>query len=180
MAAQPKAKTQMTYGRGAGQELLVDRGPVEGTIPQGYVPVVLASKGNTIEEAKAVGAKLPNPVPLTMENLRRGQNRYETLCVACHGEKGEGNGGVTGPNRFPAPPSLHTDQARGYADGTIFFVISKGTGKMPPYADKLSPEDRWKVIHYMRALQLAVNPHPAATHPATTGPATTRAEDERK
>ncbi len=170
MAAQPKGKTQMTYGRVFGEQLIVDRGPVEGTVPRGHFPVELPSKGNTIEEAKAVGATLANPVELTMENLQRGRERYGVFCAVCHGEKGEGNGGVIGPTRFPAPPSLHTDQARGYSDGTIFHIITKGVGKMPPYANELSPEDRWKVIHYVRALQLAVNPPAAATQPASMQP----------
>ena len=36
MAAQPKAKAQMTYGRVHGQESLVEREPVAGSIPRGY------------------------------------------------------------------------------------------------------------------------------------------------
>jgi mono/diheme cytochrome c family protein len=168
MAAQPKGKTQMAYGRIFRKELMVDRAPVPGSVPRGYRALELGTKGNTIEDAKAVGAKLTNPVPLTMENLRRGQDRYSIFCIACHGEMAEGNGPVTGPNRFPAPPSLHTDQARGYSDGTVFHVITKGLGKMPAYADKLEPQDRWRVIHYVRALQRAMNPRPGDTRP--TGP----------
>lgn len=170
MAAQPKGKTQMTYGRVFGEQRIVDRSPVEGTVSRGYFPVELPSKGNTIEEARAVGAALANPVELTMANVQRGQERYGVFCVACHGEKGEGDGGVIGPTRFPAPPSLHTDQARGYSDGTIFHIISRGVGKMPPYANELAPEDRWKVIHYLRALQLAANPPASATQPASAHP----------
>jgi mono/diheme cytochrome c family protein len=165
MAAQPKAKTQMAYGRVFDQELPVDRMPVHGTLPRDYVPVELFGAGNTVEEAKAAGAKLHNPIPLTIENIRRGQNRYETFCISCHGPGAEGNGGATGPNRFPAPPSLHTDQARGYTDGTLFYIITRGVGKMPPYADKLSPEDRWKVVQYVRALQLSMNPPASASRP---------------
>jgi len=168
MAAQPKGKTQMTYGRVFGEELIVERPPVAGTVPRGYKEIVLPAKGNTIEEAKAAGATLVNPVPLTIQNLRRGQDRYNIFCIACHGEMAEGNGPVIGPNRFPAPPSLHTDQARLYSDGTIFHVVTKGMGKMPAYADKLEPQDRWKVIDYVRAVQRAMNPRPGDTRPAGT------------
>ena len=69
--------------------------------------------------------------------MRGGQELYDIHCIACHGKLGVGDGPVTGPDRFPAPPSLHTDQARGYTDGTIFHIITKGTEKMPSYADKL-------------------------------------------
>jgi mono/diheme cytochrome c family protein len=168
MAAQPKGKTQMTYGRVFGEQLIVERPPVAGTVPRGYKEIVLPAKGNTIEDAKAAGATLANPIPLTIQNLRRGQDRYNIFCIACHGEMAEGNGPIIGPNRFPAPPSLHTDQARGYSDGTVFHVITKGMGKMPDYADKLEPQDRWRVIDYVRALQRAMNPRPGDTRPAGT------------
>ncbi len=167
MAAQPKGRTQMTYGRALGEDLRVDRNPVEGTVHRDYMPVSLPDRGNTIEDAKAVGETLVSPVPLTMESLARGRERYDVFCIACHGQRGEGDGSVTGPNRFPAPPSLHTDEARGYTDGAMFYILTRGVGKMPPYADKLSPEDRWKVVQYVRAMQLSMNSPSAAGLPAS-------------
>lgn len=165
MAAQPKGKTQMTYGRVRGEELLVGRLPVEGTVPRGYQAPPFADKANTLEDAKAVGAQLDNPLPRTMEHFGAGRKLYNVYCIVCHGKEGNGDGPVTGPNRFPAPPSLHTEQARGYRDGTIWHVIGKGTEKMPGYADKLASEERWKVVHYVRALQRAMNPKPEDLEP---------------
>ncbi len=158
MAAQPKAKTQMMTGRTYEQEQPVERPPVPGTMPCGYLPYAFQDVGNKIEDAKAVGEKLANPIPLNLDRLHRGRKLYDIYCITCHGKQGMGDGPVTGPDRFPAPPSLHTDQARGYKDGTIFHIITKGVEKMPSYADKIDPEDRWKVVHYLRALQRAGNP----------------------
>jgi mono/diheme cytochrome c family protein len=45
-----------------------------------------------------------------------------------------------------------------WGDGHIFHVITKGQGVMPSYAQQVQPEDRWAVIHYIRALQRAQNP----------------------
>ncbi len=160
MAAQPKAKAQMPYGRVHGQELLSERAAVAGTVPRGYVSYPFDHLPATIEGARQVGPLVENPLPRSMENMRRGQELYDVYCIVCHGKKGVGDGSVTGPNRFPAPPSLHTDQARGYADGAIYHMITKGTEKMPPYGDKLEPDDRWNVVHYLRALQRAMNPRP--------------------
>ena len=160
MAAQPKAKAQMTYGRVFGDTLLVARDPVPGTVPQDYEPYRFNHLGNTLEDAKKAGEALENPLPVTRENLEKGQQVYNIFCIACHGAKGEGDGGVTGPNRFPAPPSLHTDQARAYKDGTIFHFITKGQGKMPSYANQIEPEERWQAVLYVRALQRAMNPNP--------------------
>ena len=160
MAAQPKAKAQSTYGRVFGEELLVERLPVEGTMPRGYYPYAFEALGNTIEDAKKAGAALENPVPLTKTNLLRGQEVYNIYCGVCHGKTGRGDGPVVGMDRFPAPPSLHTDQARAYRDGTIYHIITKGMGKMPGYTEQVEREDRWKAIHYMRVLQRSQNPEP--------------------
>ena len=148
MAAQPKGKAQMTYGRRDGQALLVTRDPVEGTVPRGYHPYPFDHLDTKIETAKAVGEVLDNPVPITEEALLSGKERYEVFCIVCHGATGQGDGlavGVnpaTGVKRFPVPPSFHTEQARGYSDGTVYHIVTKGLGKMPSYADKLSPEER--------------------------------------
>lgn len=160
MAAQPKAKTQMTYGRVFGEALEVARDPVPGTLPRGYEPYRFEHFGNTLDEAIAVGSMLENPLPVTREHLEKGREVYNIYCITCHGAKGEGDGPVIGPNRFPAPPSLHTDQARGYRDGTIYHFITKGQGKMPSHALQIEPEERWQVILYLRALQRAMNPRP--------------------
>ena len=65
------------------------------------------------------------------------------------------------------PPSLHTDLSRGFQRrgqkvplrdapvGYYFEVITQGYGAMPSYASQVAPEDRWKIIAYVRALQLS-------------------------
>ena len=165
MAAQPKGKTQMSYGRVYGQEVVVERSAVQGSIPRDYVRYAYADKGNTIEEAKDVGLRLQNAMPVTMEHLLAGQKLYNVYCIVCHGKEGVGDGSIVGPERFPAPPSLHTDLARTYRDGTLFHIITKGVGKMPGYADKMEPDDRWKVVHYVRALQRSRDPKPEDLEP---------------
>ncbi len=165
MAAQPKAKTQMSFGRVYGQQIPVERRHPQGAVPRDYTPYECEDLGNTIEEARKVGLRLENPVPVTMEVLEHGRELYDVFCIVCHGKQGAGDGPITGPDRFPAPPSLHTDQARGYTDGTVYHIITKGTEKMPHYADKVGPRDRWDVVHYVRALQRAMAPEPEDLRP---------------
>jgi hypothetical protein len=160
MAAQPKGKAQSTHGRIYGQEILVERKPVVGTVHRAWARYEFEDRAATMEGAKEVGELLENPFPVTLEGLRRGRELYDIYCIACHGKEGAGDGPITGPERFPAPPSLHTEQARGYRDGTIYHIISKGTEKMPQYADKIDLEERWDVVNYVRALQRAMNPRP--------------------
>ena len=55
--------------------------------------------------------------------------------------------------RFPNPPNLLADRAREFSDGRLFHIISLGQGIMSPYAAQLLPDDRWRVILYVRTLQ---------------------------
>lgn len=158
MAVQPKGLAQGVYGRLYGKELPVERLPVPGTIPQGYRPYPF--EGNDDKTAELAGLKLVNPAPRTLPQLRRGQKIYNIYCITCHGKTGLGDGPVVGPDRFPAPTSLHTDAVKKYPDGQIFHIITRGKGKMPGYADRITPEDRWAVVHFVHALHRALDPKP--------------------
>jgi len=158
MAAQPKGKAQGHYGRLSGETLIVERDPPAGTIPMGYFPYHL--EGKEEEVAKIAEATLANPVAPTMEALELGRKLFGYYCFTCHGEMGEGNGPIVGPNLFPAPPSLHTDTARAFGDGRIFHIISQGQNTMPSYADKFAQGERWAIVHYVHALQRAMSPEP--------------------
>lgn len=92
------------------------------------------------------------PLPITRERLARGRERFNIYCAACHGEDGYGQGIVV-RRGFPAPPSYHDDRLRQIADGHLFDVMTRGYGAMLPFADRLTPEDRWAVVAYVRALQ---------------------------
>lgn len=156
MAVQPKGKAQGHYGFFTDQQIQVERPPVPGTIPVGYVayPYPKDDEKDT-KWADEAGEKLKNPLLPTVANQRRGQVIFNRVCIACHGEHAEGDGPIVGPDLFPAPPSLHSKLARAFKDGHIFHVITRGQKKMPSYADTLEPAERWAVVHYVRTLQRA-------------------------
>lgn len=156
MAVQPKAKAMSLYGTRT--KSYVARPPVPGTLPMNFVPYAIAGKDE--QSAKLAEETLTNPLRPTMEVLQQGEHYFNIYCITCHGPKGEGDGPIVGPGLFAAPPSLHTDTARNFKDGRIFHVISRGQNIMPNYADKLSEEERWAVVYYVRALQRAMNPQP--------------------
>lgn len=160
MAVQPKGKTQQLYGRLFGEELVVNRPPVPGTVPRHYEPYPFPGADERTELLAAEG--LIDPTRPTRENLRRGRELYNIFCIVCHGPIGLADGPVVGPNRYPAPPSLH-ETARNYTDARIVHIISQGKGLMPLYGDKIEFQDRWAVVYYVRALQRALA---AATQPA--------------
>lgn len=102
-------------------------------------------------EAQRAGRELTSPLVPTDANLARGKLVFENVCFTCHGLGGEGDGPIIG--RFPNPPSLLAPHARTLPDGQIFHVITRGQGIMPPHSAQVVPEDRWKVILYVRSLQ---------------------------
>jgi mono/diheme cytochrome c family protein len=102
------------------------------------------------DESKATAA----PFALTPQALDRGQERFNIYCSPCHGRLGNGDGMVV-QRGFLAPPSYHIDRLRQAPVGQFYDVMTNGFGAMSSYADKVSPEDRWAVAVYIRALQLS-------------------------
>lgn len=131
----------------------VQRAPVEGTVPRDVTPYRFAQADTT----QAMAA-LENPLPRTAEVLGRGQRVYLNTCVVCHGPRGDGQGYIE--PLYPQPPVLFSDKVRSWPDSRIFHVITRGQNLMPSYASQILPEDRWAVVHYVRALQRAARPLP--------------------
>jgi mono/diheme cytochrome c family protein len=96
------------------------------------------------------------PFPVTRQVLERGRERFNIYCLPCHGELGDGNG-VVAQRGYLHPPSFHDERLRQAAVGHFFDVITNGLGGMPDYAQQVAVDDRWKIIAYIRALQLAEN-----------------------
>jgi mono/diheme cytochrome c family protein len=92
--------------------------------------------------------------PVTARLLARGQERYGIYCLPCHSPAGDGDGPVA-RRGFPNPPSFHEQRLREAPDRHFFDVITHGHGVMYSYADRVTPEDRWAIVAYIRALQLS-------------------------
>jgi cytochrome c oxidase cbb3-type subunit III len=97
-------------------------------------------------------AKIANPVQATPDSVAAGRRVYIRLCANCHGPsgKGDGNGAAGG-----AAPADLTDATWDYgaSDGEIFSVIRDGTSAdMGSYAERLSQQDIWNVVNYVRSL----------------------------
>lgn len=98
----------------------------------------------------------PEAVDVNRQFLEHGRERYTIYCAPCHGALGDGNG-ITKQYGMGATPTYHDERLRNIAEGEILNTILHGKGNMLSYADKLSVEDRWAVIAYVRALQRAHN-----------------------
>jgi mono/diheme cytochrome c family protein len=96
------------------------------------------------------------PIPLTRQLLARGEQRYNIFCSPCHDRAGTGRGMIV-QRGYKQPPSYHIDRLRSSPVGYFYNVITEGFGVMPSYASQIPPGDRWAIIAYVRALQLAQN-----------------------
>ena len=94
------------------------------------------------------------PFPITRTVLERGRERYNIYCSPCHDYTGGGNGLVV-QRGFPPPPSYHIDRLMKAPAGHFFDVMTNGFGMMYSYASRVTPEDRWAIVAYIRALQLS-------------------------
>jgi len=145
-------------------KMAMPRKPVPGTIPTSSsshmrIPANGSSVypyGDTEEErTRASNEIISNPYPITQEGLDRGKLLYNINCGICHGEKGDGNGYlVRDGGAYPVQPAILTDSVFVNAsNGRLYHAIIYGKNMMGGYTDKLSTEERWQVIHYVRALQ---------------------------
>ncbi len=94
------------------------------------------------------------PFPVTMDVLKRGQERFNIYCTPCHSRVGNGLGEIVERGYKPAA-NLHDQVRLSQPISHYFYVMTHGYGAMPDYAAQLTPEDRWAVAAYIRALQLS-------------------------
>jgi hypothetical protein len=99
------------------------------------------------------------PFPVTKDVLMRGQQRFNIYCTPCHSRLGDGNGMIV-QRGYRRPPSFHEPKLMNAPLGHFFDVMTNGFGAMPDYAAQVSPQDRWNIAAYIRALQLSQHATP--------------------
>lgn len=101
--------------------------------------------------------KTKNPTPSNAESVAKGKELYldsqKGNCVFCHGETGAGNeANLAKLRRKPADIS-NKERMTAMTDGEIFWKVSKGIrGIMPAGERRMSEEERWHVVNYVRTL----------------------------
>jgi len=117
------------------------------------------------ERTRAIAEIINNPYPISAVGLEKGKELYNVFCGICHGEKGDGLGylvreadpsnGDAGGVYPAAPANFLLDDLINSSNGRYYHSIMYGKNVMGGYADKMSYEERWQVIHYIRSLQAA-------------------------
>ena len=101
--------------------------------------------------------KTKNPVAVSPESIAKGKELYlermKGNCAFCHGEDGKGNAeSLPRLRRKPADIS-NKERMSSMTDGEVFWKISKGiNGIMPAGEKRMSEEERWHVVNYVRTL----------------------------
>ena len=160
--AKPRLPVEGTVARGyAGDRFANYTTDGFGFHPNGSVPYYYEDTED--ERNRAIATLIDNPYDITDEGLARGKELYDVFCGICHGENGDGLGYLVRDadpakfdegGKYPAQPAnMLLEEFVAASNGRYYHAIMYGKNLMGGYADKLSYEERWQVIHYIRALQ---------------------------
>lgn len=162
----PNMDTQPKYKPLKQSEFFADsaamRTLVPGTVARGHLNENIPYyTGRVVEGGDFVKT---SPVPLTIDLLKRGQQRFNIYCAPCHGAAGDGQGIVFKRGLPIMPSNYHDLRLIEMPDGQMFDAITNGVRNMPSYKHQVPVADRWAIIAYIRALQKSQN-IPAAQVP---------------
>lgn len=117
----------------------------------GILSTLAQQPSKKVFKAPASADDNKNPVAADAASLAEGKKIYVTYCVACHGDKGKGDGVAAAG--LQKPPADHTSAAiQAQTDGAIFWKITYGNNPMPAYEKMLTPTQRWQLVNYIRTL----------------------------
>ncbi len=93
--------------------------------------------------------ELVNPIEADEDYIMEGEMLYKKHCRSCHGKLGDGTGSgaadiSTVPTDFTLPDFLEQ------SDGSMFWKISEGKDDMESYKKKLSEEEVWITVVYIK------------------------------
>ena len=116
-----------------------------------------ASSTTTRPTPPAEYASKANPSAGNADALAKGKEQYTAVCLACHGEKGLGDG-PAGAALTPKPGNLQT-AAKESSDAYLFWRINEG-GAMAPFKSSmpaqkgvLKEEQVWQLVNYVKSLK---------------------------
>ena len=137
--------------------------PIPGTIPRSTPIQTANGKVYSFEDSPVNTGFMTgttnfienNPLPITHSRMLRGQQRFQINCSPCHGATADGTGITRKIGAMAVVANLHDKRIVEMPDGEIFHVITNGRNLMGAYGANVTVEDRWAIIAYLRALQLA-------------------------
>ena len=92
-----------------------------------------------------------NPVKPSSEGLAAARKVYGYDCAMCHGPKGDGKCDLVESMKLTMHDWNDPASLAGKSDGEIFFIITKGKGKMMGEGDRLPETMRWNMVNLVRS-----------------------------
>jgi cytochrome c5/ribosomal protein L24E len=93
-----------------------------------------------------------NPVKSSPEGLAEARRVFKYDCAMCHGEHGDGKGEVVESMKLAMHEWRDPTALEGKTDGEIFYIITKGKGKMMGEGDRQPEKLRWNLVNLVRAM----------------------------
>jgi mono/diheme cytochrome c family protein len=100
----------------------------------------------------AAASQEANPVKPTPASLAQGKKYYGFDCAMCHGENGNGKGEVAIAEKLTIADFSDPATLKGKTDGELFYVLKTGHGHMPPEPIRVSSNELWNLVNYVRSL----------------------------
>ena len=94
--------------------------------------------------------KMVNPVKPTAESLAQGKKYYGYDCAMCHGQTGNGKGEVETSDKLP--DFTNAAATKEMSDGEMFCSLKGGKGHMPLENIRVTPNEFWNLVNYVRSL----------------------------
>jgi cytochrome c553 len=95
---------------------------------------------------------MKNPIAMSDASTLAGQTLYNKTCTPCHGKTGLGDG-VKVKSLKTTPGNFSKDEFQSQTDGEHFYKTKIGRGEMTKYEGKLSDDDIWNLVNYMRTFK---------------------------
>jgi mono/diheme cytochrome c family protein len=95
---------------------------------------------------------MKNPVAMNDASTKAGQALYAKTCAACHGKTGLGDGPKS-KSLKTSPTDFSKAESQSQTDGEHFYKTKTGRGDMPKYEGKLSDDDIWNVVNYLKTFK---------------------------
>ena len=132
-------------------------------------------------KAPPLDARKINPISPDEKAISLGKTLFTAGCLACHGEKGKGDGPAASSlerdGKTILPGNLSNSMMWQHTDGELFWKLGEGKSPMPSFAEALSEEQRWQVVNYIRTLALKPSVQTAAPQ-TPTAPSPAQPETE--
>ena len=95
---------------------------------------------------------MKNPIAMSDASTQAGQALFVKTCAACHGKTGLGDG-PKAKSLKTSPTDFLKAESQNQTDGEHFYKTKTGRGDMPKYEGKMSDDDIWNIVNYIRSLK---------------------------